>query len=350
MFTQRRHVTLPVRRTTMVVGILALAVAGLAGCDPKTSISPVAMPPGDRGRLVAINNAGLAVGIFDGSTFNQAFTYDANAGVTADISNIPAEGDFPNGGTFHDVSNINSHGVVVGAVSDVGSWDFGRGALFDSANGTYSAIPCDGDGVIGLMRLSDDGLVACGTSLYDTTDGQSISVPQPTGCVGTLDQVNDQVALGHCRGGTEPFFVTDLSTKATAAFGSAQGFSVVDGVNYNEARLTNGNLFVATDESVPTSFVFDVSGAAPHVVPINGHNSIPAAVYCASDSGLLAFGIPAVSAPNGGSVIVYDTQTNTVLDTFTTSLGGWPFGINDSGQAVGVDGDGQPCVAVVPAA
>lgn len=344
-----------IRRATMVVGLLALASAGFAGCDPKTALSPVSMPAGaDSGRLVAINNAGLAVGIVDGDHPDMAFTYNVGSGASRDISTISAGGDFPTGGTFHGVSNVNSHGVVLGAASEVGNWDVETGALYDSAKGTYTAIPCGGHFALGWMGLSDDGLVACGTSLYDTIDGQSIAVPQPTGCNGTLSQVNDQVALGYCTSGTEPFFVTDLSTEATTAFGAAQGFFDPYYDNLNMGRLTNGNLFLATSEGSDgyTSVVFDVSAAAPRVVPINGGGSFPGLIIGASDSGLLSIGLPAASASDHGIVLVYDTRTESTLDTFTGSLGGMPvpYGVNDSGQVVGVNGDGQPFVVVIPPA
>jgi hypothetical protein len=341
-------------RVLAAIAVVSLAVSGLAGCDPKPELMPVALPPGGTsGRLVSINNAGLALGYSTAGSdpigFLRAFTYDVNAGTTTDISQIPTGGGFPAGGTFLGVGNVNNQGVIFGPTVDPA--DNVGAALYDTATGRYTAVPCDGPTAFGTRRLSDGGLVACGTTLYDSHDGSRISVPQPDGCNGTIRQVNDNVAVGYCESGDEPLFVTDLHTGATEAFGAAQGLYDPDHDDMTMGPLTNGGLLVTespTGDSSP-SYIYDVRTASPRIVPLGGSDAWPGIAYGASDSGLVAVAMAGANEGDAGGVVIVDTSLG-VAHAFSSESSGFqlPYAVNNAGQVVGA-GDGDlPFVGTIP--
>lgn len=344
-------------RSVAAVVLFAFTMFAIAGCEPKPALTPVALPFGQSGdRLVSINDAGLAVGYFE-TTSKRAFTYDVKTGVATDISAIPVSTDFPGGGTFLLAGYVNDHGIVLGAASnqvdDDNPTNFDNSALYDTATGTYTRVPCTLPVRLGMRAVSDGGLVACSDELYDSTNGSTVPVAQPTGCNGKLLEVNDKVVVGQCTAGTEPYFVTDLKTGTTSAFGAAQGLFDPNYELTQVGNLSNGNLLTAQSLSGDDeSYVFDVSDAAPRVVPLGSNDVWQGIAVGVSNSGLVSVGLPSGSGSTNGGVVLVDAQTGAVRQTWSAGPSSdqpIPYAVNDAGQVVGVGNGEIPFVGVIPA-
>ncbi len=337
------------RRVLGLVVFATIALSVLTGCQPNpAAIMNVQPANAFIARLTDVNNSGEAVGWFrsNADSMYRVYEYNFSTNTTTDLSNVPPSSSYPDGAVFG-----AEHGVSVNASGDVLASIGGNPALYDPSTGEYTSVPCWGSD--GLTKLSNNGNVACSNSVYNLNSGVTTPVSSPAGCSGNVTDVTDTVAVGMCTAGTEPYFVTDLATGVTAGFGASEGFFDRNYDNYGLCDLSNNNWVVLCDSlnGDNTSSVVDVTGANPIDVQIGGKTRVPELVAGASDNGRLAINPTPYGCTSGCGVVIADPKTNKMigLDAPTGEGDGMvPFGLNDSGQVVGVANNGQAFVGTVP--
>lgn len=322
------------RRRGLVAGVaVVVAALGLASCQPNPTLNVVALPSGSgKSFLASVNDAGMAVGTSNlGDSTQVAFLVDTSTGAVTDISKIPVSPDYPSGGTMTQAMYVSARGMIVGSDSA------GNVVLHDLSTGSWAAPGCTapGDGT-GASLYDDHGDVVCGGKLYDVATHSDVAVAEPSGCQGRVADVNNvDLVVGYCDAGTEPMFVTDLSTGTTTGFGSAQGISdPYHEIGFIGTLSNNGMLSVQNTSNDQQSYLFNVSGATPVIVPIGGSSLIDGVIWGVGDNGLVGM---AVSDGGHSDGVGYDT-VNGAVRGISSPQGITPsvfFGVNSHGVVVG---------------
>lgn len=320
-----------------ILGVASVAAVGalvLAGCAPNPTLQAVPLPPNTQSKSLAINNLGQVVGYYystSGGGGDHAFLYNSKTNVSAGIPPIPVSTQFPDGGTMTDAYGINDSGVIVGL-----STSEPPVVAYDSANGSWQAMPgCSSPGTI-----TDGGLVACGTGVYDLSTNTFQSIFSTTDCqvVGVNDSGKAAAICGLATG-TYTALVIDLKTGVQMPIGTDLGTSAVCVTSISDSDVVVGN--TTCGGAVGRPFAYDVSKSTPVRVSLGVYDSLPVLTAVVSDSGMVAMPVLVAATsqePAHERLGTYDLATNTAGaydDSPSFVLLG---AVNDSRQVVGFYG------------
>ena len=321
-----------------VFGIAAVVAVGalvMAGCTPNLTLQAVPLPSSTQSEAYAINNLGQAVGYYYPTSVgaeDHAFLYDSKTNVTTDIPPIPVSTQFPKGGTMTDADGINDSGVIVGESND------SQGAVaYDSVSGSWQAMP----GCANPGKITNGGLVACGSGIYDLPTNTFQPIVGPPGATCQIVGANDfGKAIENCAITSSSLvaFVIDLKTDVEIPIGTDLGTSAVCVMSISDADVVVGVTNCGGAGGASKPFAYDVSGSTPVRETLGLYDYLAALYVAISDNGIVAVTalIPATNEePFHLRIGTYNVVTNTAGAYDDSSTFDILNAVNNSSQAVG---------------
>lgn len=187
------------------------------------------------------------------------------------------------------------------------------------------------------FEITNDGLVACGSGIYDLSQDTYQSIFSSSNCqVIGLNDFGKAIANCGIDSGSCTALVIDLKTGVQTLLGTELGDPNICVTSISDSDIVVGDAFCG--KTIAPAFAYDVSGVIPVKVSLGGYDSLPVLAAAVSEHGIVAISVqPASTAgPSHNRIGTYNLATSTAgaYDDIQNMI--ILSAVNDSGQATGL--------------